>query len=126
MNGNGEPSILEKLDGIGEPLKAFDAFPKVQATYKTRRGGGGFLTILACALSVVLILNDLAEFMWGWSDHEFSVDKSRQSYIPINFDMVIAMPCTCEYPAAISTTHIANYLQTCLWTCAMRWVTAYI
>ncbi|KAH7101967.1 DUF1692-domain-containing protein [Auriculariales sp. MPI-PUGE-AT-0066] len=91
---NGDTGLMEKLDSLGEPLKAFDAFPKVQATYKTRRGGGGLITVLACALSVLLILNDVAEYLWGWSDHEFSVDRSRQSYIPINFDIVVAMPCT--------------------------------
>jgi len=90
-NGN---TLLDKLDEQSAPLKAFDAFPKVQATYKTTRGSGGLLTVLACLLSVILVLNDIGEYVWGWSDHEFSVDASRQSYIPVNFDVVVAMPCS--------------------------------
>ncbi|EJD39021.1 DUF1692-domain-containing protein [Auricularia subglabra TFB-10046 SS5] len=88
----GESALLEKLDAIA-PLKQFDAFPKVPATYKSRRGEGGLLTLFACLLSVVLVLNDIAEYMWGWPDHEFSVDKSRQSYMPINVDLIVNMPC---------------------------------
>lgn len=93
---HGEQSILDKLDSMGEPLKQFDAFPKIPTTYKSRRGEGGLLTLFAALLSIVLILNDVAEYVWGWPDHEFSVDKSRQSYMPINVDLVVNMPCHCE------------------------------
>ncbi|KZV91247.1 DUF1692-domain-containing protein [Exidia glandulosa HHB12029] len=90
---NGEPSILDKLDSMGEPLKQFDAFPKIPTTYKSTRGEGGLLTLFAVLLSILLVLNDVGEYIWGWSDYEFSVDRSRSSYMPINVDLVVNMPC---------------------------------
>jgi hypothetical protein len=52
------------LDSLA-PLKEFDAFPKLPSTYKSRSEGRGFLTIFVALLSVLLVLNDVAEY---WFD----------------------------------------------------------
>lgn len=46
-------------------------------------------------LSIVLVLNDVAEYIWGWTDYEFSVDRDLASLLDINVDLVVAMPCQC-------------------------------
>jgi endoplasmic reticulum-Golgi intermediate compartment protein 2 len=88
-------SILDKLDAIA-PIQRFDAFPKVQSTFRSGTTGGGFLTILVLLLSTLLVLNDFAEFMWGWPDSEFSVDDKIAQTMTLNADLVVNMPCHCE------------------------------
>jgi len=83
--------------GAGESLRQFDAFPKLPSTYKTRSQGGGFITILVAVISFLLVVNDIAEFIWGWPDYEFSVDKDGESFMNINVDMVVNMPCKCTW-----------------------------
>jgi len=92
---DGEPSILEKLDAaVPAPLAQFDAFPKVPSTYKQRSDSRGFLTIFVGFVTFLLMLNDIGEFVFGWPDHEFSVDTKQESFMKINVDLVVAMPCS--------------------------------
>ena len=93
-----EKSILEQLDQLGPPLKQFDAFPKLPASYKARSRGRGVLTIFVTLLAVVLILNDVAEYIWGWTDYEFSIDRDHKGLLDINVELVVAMPCQCVLP----------------------------
>jgi hypothetical protein len=93
-----EPSLLEQLDSvIPAPLAQFDAFPKVPSTYKSRTESRGFVTIFAFLIAFLLILNDLGEYVWGWPDYEFSVDHDTNNNLNINVDLVVNMPCQCEY-----------------------------
>ncbi|KDR78584.1 hypothetical protein GALMADRAFT_244023 [Galerina marginata CBS 339.88] len=87
-----EPSLLDKLDQVA-PLAQFDAFPKVPSTYKARSESRGFMTIFVAFLAFMLLLNDIGEFIWGWPDYEFSVDNNKSSFLNINVDMTVAMPC---------------------------------
>jgi hypothetical protein len=92
-----EPSILDKLDTVvPAPLAQFDAFPKLPSTYKSRSESRGFLTIFVILLCVLLTLNDVGEYIFGWPDHEFSVDSEQTSSLTINVDMVVNMPCKRE------------------------------
>jgi endoplasmic reticulum-Golgi intermediate compartment protein 2 len=93
-----EPSLLDKLDAVvPAPLAQFDAFPQLPSTYKTRSESRGLLTIFVILLCILLTLNDIGEFIWGWPDHEFSVDNELiSSLLRINVDMVVNMPCKCE------------------------------
>ena len=60
------PSILDKLDEIvPAPLAQFDAFPKVPSTYKTRSESRGFLTIFVAIVALLLVLNDIGEYIRG-------------------------------------------------------------
>lgn len=95
MSFDGEPSILEKLDAaVPAPLAQFDAFPKLPSTYKSRSDSRGFLTIFVGLVTFMLMLNDIGEFIFGWPDHEFSVDAAQSSFMSINVDLVVAMPCS--------------------------------
>lgn len=88
-------SLLDKLDSIA-PIQRFDAFPKLPATYKSRSSGGGFVTLGVVLLSLLLVLNDFHELIWGWPDQEFAVDKHIAQTLNLNVDMVVNMPCQCE------------------------------
>ncbi|KAJ7221822.1 endoplasmic reticulum vesicle transporter-domain-containing protein [Mycena haematopus] len=95
MSFDGESSLLEKLDAaVPAPLAQFDAFPKVPSTYKQRSDSRGFLTLFVGFITFLLMLNDIGEFVFGWPDHEFSVDTEQASFMKINVDMVVAMPCS--------------------------------
>lgn len=100
----GSPTLLEKIDEIvPAPLAQFDAFPKLPSTYKARSESRGFLTVFVALLAFLLVLNDIGEYIWGWPDHEFSVDKEPGNDMNINVDMVVNMPCRCEYASVSST-----------------------
>ncbi|KAF9557098.1 DUF1692-domain-containing protein [Agrocybe pediades] len=87
-----ETSLLDKLDQVA-PLAKFDAFPKLPSTYKARSESRGFMTLFVAFMAFMLVLNDVGEYIWGWPDYEFSVDNNKSSYLNINVDMTVAMPC---------------------------------
>ncbi|KAK7043883.1 hypothetical protein VNI00_008049 [Paramarasmius palmivorus] len=94
MDNDSNESILDKLDTVvPAPLAQFDAFPKLPSTYKSRSESRGFMTVLIGLLALLLMLNDIGEYIWGWPDYEFSVDKDGSSFININLDILVAMPC---------------------------------
>ncbi|KIK60143.1 hypothetical protein GYMLUDRAFT_168426 [Collybiopsis luxurians FD-317 M1] len=89
-----ETSILNKLDSVvPAPLAQFDAFPKLPSTYKARSESRGFMTVFVSFLAFLLMLNDIGEFIWGWPDYEFSVDNDNSSFMNVNVDLVVNMPC---------------------------------
>lgn len=91
-----DSSLLDKLDNVvPAPLAQFDAFPKLPTSYKTRSESRGFMTILIGLLALLLMLNDIGEYIWGWPDYEFSVDGNKSSFLNINVDLVVNMPCNC-------------------------------
>lgn len=92
-----ESSILAKIDSaVPAPLAQFDAFPKIPLTYKARSESRGFITIFVALLALMLMLNDIGEYIWGWPDYEFSVDADKSSFMNVNVDLVVNMPCRCE------------------------------
>ncbi|KAF8155285.1 endoplasmic reticulum vesicle transporter-domain-containing protein [Mycena galopus ATCC 62051] len=95
FDGDTASSLLDKLDAaVPAPLAQFDAFPKVPSTYKQRSDQRGFLTLFVGFITFLLMLNDIGEFVFGWPDHEFSVDTKQGSFMKINVDLVVAMPCS--------------------------------
>ncbi|KZT51802.1 DUF1692-domain-containing protein [Calocera cornea HHB12733] len=88
-----DDSLLSKLDALGTPLKSFDAFPKVPASYRTRSSGGGFVTLGIVLLCLLLVLNDLAEYVWGMTTYKFIVDDEIAKDLRLNVDITVAMPC---------------------------------
>ena len=96
MDRSESPSLLDKLDTMVPTLAEFDAFPKLPTTYKARSESRGFLTVFVTFMAFLLVLNDLGEFIWGWPDYEFSVDRDQSSDLRVNVDMLVNMPCQCE------------------------------
>jgi hypothetical protein len=100
-------TIIDKLEAVfPENLTRFDTFPKLPSTYKTRTDSRGFFTLFVSLLALLLILNDIGEYIWGWPDYEFSIDAEKSSTLDVNIDMVVNMPCECQSespPLSIST-----------------------
>ncbi|KAL5504002.1 hypothetical protein ACEPAH_8075 [Sanghuangporus vaninii] len=89
-----DESILDKLDKVAPAsLNQFDAFPKLPSTYKARSGGRGFLTVLVALISFLLIVNDIGEYFWGWPVYEFGMDRNEESFMAVNIDLIVNMPC---------------------------------
>jgi endoplasmic reticulum-Golgi intermediate compartment protein 2 len=103
-----EGSILDKLDAaVPAPLAKFDAFPKIPSAYKTRSESRGLLTLLVVALCILLTLNDVGEYIWGWPDQEFSVDRdNKSSFMNVNVDVTVNMPCQCKCVCCVCLENI--------------------
>lgn len=112
------PELLSKLDSLlPDKLKNYDAFPKLPSAYKARSQSRGFLTVFIALITALLLLNDLSEYVYGWTDFEFGVDTdpvttgphsgrgSRQAdksnWMNVNVDMVVNMPCRCMYTSTL-------------------------
>ncbi len=96
MDPQEELSLLERIDAIAPAsLKSFDAFPKLPSTYRARSSERGFLTLFIAFIAFILVANDIGEFFWGWPDFEFGVDHVSASYLDVNVDMIVNMPCKC-------------------------------
>ncbi|KAJ7020643.1 hypothetical protein C8F04DRAFT_1317054 [Mycena alexandri] len=82
-----EPSILRKLDAaVPAPLAQFNAFPKLPSSYCACSNLRGILTLLVCLVAFTLMLNNIGEWLFGWPDHEFSVDGGTGSFMTINVE----------------------------------------
>ncbi|KAJ2926847.1 hypothetical protein H1R20_g10243, partial [Candolleomyces eurysporus] len=87
-------TVIQRIEDLIPPsLTRFDAFPKLPKAYKARSESRGFLTIGVLVLALLLMLNDIGEYIWGWPDHEFGVDNDTASFLPINLDLTVNMPC---------------------------------
>ncbi|KAF8177116.1 endoplasmic reticulum vesicle transporter-domain-containing protein [Mycena galopus ATCC 62051] len=64
----------------------------------------GFLTLFVGFITFLLMLNDIGEFVFGWPDHEFSVDAKQGSFMKINVGLV-SSPSTCLF---LSSTAAAS------------------
>ncbi|KAI0293891.1 endoplasmic reticulum vesicle transporter-domain-containing protein [Multifurca ochricompacta] len=94
MNSQEELSLLDKIDAVAPaPLQSFDAFPKLPSTYRTRSSERGFLTLFITFIAFILVANDIGEFLWGWPDYEFGVDHAPDSFLDVNVDLIVNMPC---------------------------------
>lgn len=94
MDPHEQLSLLDKIDAVAPAtLKSFDAFPKLPSTYRTRSGERGFLTLFIAFIALLLVANDIGEFVWGWPDYEFGVDHTPASYLDVNVDLIVNMPC---------------------------------
>ncbi|PFH45459.1 hypothetical protein AMATHDRAFT_71676 [Amanita thiersii Skay4041] len=89
-----DSTLLAKLDAIvPTPLAQFDAFPKLPSTYKARSESRGFMTLFVALIALLLMLNDIGEYIWGWPQYSFSVDQDTSSLLNVNLDMTVNMQC---------------------------------
>jgi Endoplasmic Reticulum-Golgi Intermediate Compartment (ERGIC) len=102
-----ELSLLDKIDAFSPaPLKSFDAFPKLPSTYRPRSSERGILTLFITFIAFLLVANDIGEFIWGWPDYEFGIDYAPASYLDVNVDLIVNMPCRCAKTIAPVSLHI--------------------
>jgi endoplasmic reticulum-Golgi intermediate compartment protein 2 len=105
-----EPSLLDKIDAFAPaPLKSFDAFPKLPSTYRPRSSERGILTLFIAFIAFLLVANDIGEFIWGWPDYEFGIDYTPASYLDVNVDLIVNMPCRCAKTIALASFHIITF-----------------
>lgn len=84
------------MDSFDPPtgLKVFDAFPKVEKSFRAERTTRGAILSIFLFLSVSYLL--ISEFTWyfgGTESHQFQVEKEIKDHMNINVDMTVAMPC---------------------------------
>ena len=118
QDGDGS-SLLAELDKIG-PIKAFDAFPKVEIanlikcsssgsihiyfaiTQRRSLNSGGWVDHLFTSLgewddcarcTLIMVQNDLGEYLYGAPDYSFRVDHQLEKDLQLNVDLTVAMPC---------------------------------
>lgn len=75
-------------------LKVFDAFPKVEKSFRAERTTRGAVFSVILTLSLVYLF--ITEFTWylgGYESHHFEVAKEIHDHLAINVDITIAMPC---------------------------------
>jgi hypothetical protein len=51
------------------------------------------MTIFVFLIGLLLVLNDIGEYIWGWPDYEFNVDRETSPHLKINLDMTVNMQC---------------------------------
>ena len=89
-------------------LSCDDCFLVLPSTYRTRSGERGFLTLFIAFIALLLVANDIGEFVWGWPDYEFGVDHTPASYLNVNIDLIVNMPCKCVYHTFLLNQKILN------------------
>ena len=88
LNPHDEPSSSTNLTPWHLPHSRFlTLFPTSPSTYHPRRPTEhSFLTLFTASIALLLITNDIAELIWGWSDYEFGVDHTPMNYLVFNVD----------------------------------------
>jgi len=51
------------------------------------------LTLVVALVSFLLIVNDIGEWIWGWPSYSFDVDPNKGSFMDVNVDVLVNMPC---------------------------------
>ena len=69
------------------------------------------MTIFVIFPAFLLMLNDIGGYIWGWPDFEFSMDDNKSSFLDINVDLVVNMPCKCK-SCSHWWYHVYSYVDT--------------
>ena len=86
--------ILDDEDTPPNPLKAFDAFPKVHQSYvHSRSSRGGIVTLTLLAVVALLAWTEMYTWWKGAEVMSASVENGIGHGIQINVDITVAMNC---------------------------------
>ena len=92
---------LEDEDGPPNPLKAFDAFPKVHQSYvQSRSSRGGFVSIGLLCVVFILFWTEMISWWRGTEMMHVSVEKGVGHGMQLNVDITVAMRCEGSYPSS--------------------------
>lgn len=84
---------LARLD-TSQPLRSFDAFPKMHSFYRRKTRAGGLLSILLAALVAILCVADASRQLSAHQQsHDFVLDRALGSTANFSIDMTVGMPC---------------------------------
>ncbi|CAH8504927.1 unnamed protein product [Dicrocoelium dendriticum] len=84
-----EPSEFTAKDLI----QTLDAFPKLPQECKKSTTGGGLVTLLTGALSIILLISEIRNYVVPKYRYSYEVDKDFDSKVQINIDLVVATKC---------------------------------
>lgn len=85
---------LDEEDSPPNPLKAFDAFPKVHQSYvHSRSSRGGIISISLLCVVIVLFWTETVSWWRGTEVMRVSVEKGVGHGMQLNVDIIVAMDC---------------------------------
>lgn len=91
--------LMEDDDSPPNPLRSFDAFPKVHQSYvHSRSSKGGIVSIAMFVIVTILFWTELVTWWRGTEVMKVSVEKGVGHGMQLNVDITVAMAC-----AGIST-----------------------
>jgi len=91
--------LMEDDDSPPNPLRSFDAFPKVHQSYvHSRSSKGGIVSIAMFVIVAILFWTELVTWWRGTEVMKVSVEKGVGHGMQLNVDITVAMAC-----AGIST-----------------------
>jgi hypothetical protein len=81
-------------DSPPNPLKAFDAFPKVHRSYtQSRSSRGGIVSIVLLFVVTILFWTEMMSWWRGTEAMRVSVEKGVGHGMQVNVDITVAMDC---------------------------------
>lgn len=76
------------------PLKTFDAFPKVHRSYtQSRSSKGGIVSIVLLFVVTILFWTEMISWWRGTEELRVSVEKGVGHGMQLNVDITVAMTC---------------------------------
>ena len=85
---------LEDDDSPPNPLKAFDAFPKVHQSYvQSRSSRGGYVSVGLLCVVIILFWTEMVSWWRGTEMMYVSVERGVGHGMQLNVDITIAMQC---------------------------------
>jgi len=86
--------ILDDEEGPPNPLKAFDAFPKVHQSYvHSRSSRGGIVSIVLLCIVTVLFWTETVSWWRGNEQVRVFVEKGVGHGMQLNVDITLPMDC---------------------------------
>jgi endoplasmic reticulum-Golgi intermediate compartment protein 2 len=81
-------------DGPPNPLKAFDAFPKVHQSYvQSQSSRGGLVSFFLLCIVTVLFWTEIVLWWSGTEEMRVAVEKGVGHGMQLNVDITVAMRC---------------------------------
>ena len=86
--------ILDDEDSPPNPLKAFDAFPKVHRSYvHSGSSKGGIVSIALLCIVITLFWKEMSNWWSGTEEMRVSVEKGVGHGMQLNVDITVSMAC---------------------------------
>jgi hypothetical protein len=86
--------LMEDEDSPPNPLKAFDAFPKVHQSYiHSRSSKGGIVSIAMFVIVTILFWTEVVTWWRGTEVMKVSVERGVGHGMQLNIDITVAMAC---------------------------------
>jgi endoplasmic reticulum-Golgi intermediate compartment protein 2 len=84
----------ESTSSPANPLKAFDAFPKIHQSYRhSRSSRGGIVSVALLCVVTILFWTELVTWWRGAEIMKVSVEEGVGHGMQLNVDITIAMAC---------------------------------